>query len=144
MKTKETLAKLFTTVKRTDDTEVRTFTPEAMTEGNEAYATYRAVSDAMQAGGLTFDFSYRVADKAVDILVELEDWEDGDAISEAIDSAIPVYNQELMTIYADNSSAVDEVREELGSEGNSTQLASQAWYNEIQKMVEAIKNNLTE
>ena len=141
-KIKQILSKLFAEVERKDGSKVTTFTTEAMTEGNEAYGTYRAVSDAMQESGLTFDFSYVVAVKAVDILTELDNWEDEDAITEAVDSAVPVYTHELMTIYADNSSAVDEAREELGSEGDSSTLAQQAWFSEIQKMVNAIKENL--
>lgn len=104
---------------------------------------YRAVSNAQRDSELTFSFSYEVASKAVDILAGLEDWDNEEALHEAIDAAIPVYNGELMQIYLDNWHVVDDACEEMeeGSEASAAR-AQVGWYVAIRDMVHAIKSNI--
>jgi hypothetical protein len=137
---KNMLDGIFTTVKK-DNGEVQIcFQDHAMKPESGLYPIYQAISKAQQDSGLTFDFSYEVAKKAVDILAEAELWED---LTPAIDSAVPIYNGELMTIYANDWNAVDEAVEELGG-GDSVKNAQAGWYMAIENMVHAIKENLSE
>jgi hypothetical protein len=132
-------------VARSNGLEGVCFPSEVMNEDNPRYPIYRAISSAQHDSGLSFNFSYEVASKAVDILTEVN-WDDEDAITEAIDSAIPVYTHELMSIYNDNAWIVDEAVQDLG-DGDSEDSAKRAqmgWYRAIGDMVQSIKNNLTD
>ena len=124
--------------------EGKCFKSEYMNKEHEAYPVQQAVSDAMRNSGLTFDFSYLIAEKACDILVEVDDWEDEDAITESVDAIMPVYTSDLMEIYASNSWAVDAAMEEMGNGKDSASNAQMAWYMQISQMVEAIKGNLSD
>lgn len=139
---KTLLSSVFTTVKIQDTNEERTcFQSEYMSEDSgDKYEVYRNVSDAMHDSGLTHDFSYEIASRAVQILAELADWDDMDAISEQVDSSVPIYNGEITEIYTANSWAVDEARESMGAV-DSIKDAQMAWYSQIEQMIEAIKGN---
>ena len=152
-KTISLLEDLFTTVEKTPSAEILPcFKADYMSQFigntstlNEKYPIYQAVSEAMRTSGLSFDFSYSVAQKAVNVLTHLEDWEDRDGMnSEYIDSEVPVYNHELMQIYLSDWWAVDEVAEEFGDIHDTMQGARMAWFKQIEQMVEAIINNLKE
>lgn len=134
---------LFTTSKRDDDSEYIHFTSEYMRPEHEGYAVYQAVSDAAHDSGLTHDFSYEISSRAAQCLIDVEDWDEShdDAMREAIDSSVPIYNSDLTTIYTSNSWAVDEAREEYGSQ-DSIKDAQMAWYSQISAMVYAIRTNL--
>lgn len=123
-----------------DNGEGVAFKSEAMRTTSELYPIYKAISKAMRDSGLSFDFSYEVANKAVDILAE-NDWNNEDAINDGIDSAIPVYTHELMSIYTSDSWQVDEAVAELGG-GDSNRNAISGWYMAIDNMVQQIKTNL--
>ena len=114
-------------------------------DGTDEKSVQQLVSKAQQNSGLTFDFSYTIASDAVDILAELEDWEDDDAIAQAVDQAVPIYYHDIQKIYAGNYGAVDEWRDEVG--GGSTPSdcmkdAQGAWYHEIEKMVRVLRDAL--
>jgi len=143
----ELLGKVFTTRAAQGgdkEDEIIIFAPDHFDKTTDLHTVSEVVSTAMYESGLTHEFSYEIASRAADILAEAEDWDNEDALQEAIDSAIPIYTNELMSIYASNSWAVDEAAEELGNEGDSTRRAQQAWYMQIQSMGEAIKTGLQE
>lgn len=144
-KVKKYLASLFTTGKgNNEDDVIIVFQDEYMHRENaEKYAIYKAVSGAQHNSGLSFDFSDEISSRAVDVLVEVDDWEDDDAITEAIDGQIPIYTHDIMKIYQSDSWAVDEARKEFGSD-NSEKDAQMAWYSQIRQMVYVIKENLME
>ena len=135
------LGSLFVVRDEKEEPKVLCFRSEYMNKENPAYPIYEAVSDAMYDSWLTHSFSYQIASPAVDILTEVEDWEDEDALREQIDSYTPIYNGEITEIYSDNSWAVDEARQEFGSQ-DSIQDAQMAWYQQIEQMVSAIKSKL--
>jgi hypothetical protein len=141
------LPNLFYSKKIEDEVERICFTDSYMNRENiNEYAIYKAVSEAQHNSGLTFDFSYEVASRAVDVITTLIDQydddlanlEDSDNITEAVDGIIPVSTHDLMQIYQSNSWLVDEARQELGNDGDTTQQAQQAWYKAINDMVHAI------
>ena len=129
--------------KKEGDDDAKCFRQEYMDENAPEYPIQQAVSNAMGDSELSFDFSYIIGEKAADILAEV-DWDDDDAITEAIDSAIPVYTNELMQIYVADNWAVDEAVNEFGNDEDSSKNAMMAWYSQIRQMVEKIKNNLAE
>lgn len=129
--------------KTENDDDSKCFRQEYMQKTASEYPIQEAVSDAMHNSRLSFDFSYIIGEKAADILAEV-DWDDDDAITEAIDSAIPVYTNELMQIYVADNWAVDEAVNEFGNDEDSSKNAIMAWYSQIRQMVEKIKNNLAE
>ena len=141
-KIQKTLSELFTTVKKNGSDDVTCFNDDAMTEGNEAYPVYKAVNKAMFDSNLSFNFSYEIATRAVDVLTESEDWEDEDALNEAIDAICPIYTYDIMRIYTADSWAVDEAVDELGQGGDSSKNALYGWYNLITAMAYAIKSNI--
>lgn len=143
---KKILAGIFETITIKEDEEERIiFKPSAMDKTNKEYPVFKAISDAQHNSGLSYDFSYLVADKAVNILAELENWKDDEAITEAIDACIPVYTYDLMKIYQSNNWAVDEANEEFGISNKGTESQAQmAWYKQISEMVASIKENLKE
>lgn len=144
-KKRELLARLFETSKRDDDTVWDHFRNYVMDKENEAYPVYQAVSDAMFNSQLTHNFSYSIAVPAVEILLEAENWNNDDDITERVDSAVPIYNYDLMQIYVSNWWAVDDACEELGYDtGNSIQRAQYGWYAQIESMVAAIRTNLND
>ena len=114
----------------------------------EKYAIYTAVSEAQRASNLSHDFAYTVANLAVDILIDADDWQDSDALAQCIDQTVPVYNGELMEIYANDWHAVDEAEEEYGlsvsTDGQNLSVlrAQRGWYYAIEQMVHGIINNL--
>lgn len=141
--TKKLLAGLFTTIKA-DEGERIVFSGEYMNRDNaEKYALYEIVSGAMHESGLTHGFSYEIGSRAVDVVADLEDMKDDDAITEAVDAIIPVYISDLMEIYQANSWAVDESREEHGS-ADSAKDAALAWYSLIDNMTRNIIEKLSE
>lgn len=150
MKNKTLLEEVFTTVEKQETKEiVPCFNLEYMDEFinhtdkiNPKYPVYKAVSEAMRESGLSFDFSYKVANQAVNILVEAEDWNNEDTIHEQVDSSVPVYNYELMQIYVSDWDVVDEAKAEFGEGRDSIANAQQGWYYAIEQMVTAIKSNL--
>ena len=135
----EYLGKLFVPRDNRDGVAFRT---EYMNHAHEAYEVQQAVSKAQMHSGLSFDFSYSVAEKAVDVLLTVDNWNDDDALREAIDSNVPIYTGEIMEIYQANAWVVDEACEELGNTGNSSDNAMRGWYMAIERMVQAIKGNL--
>jgi hypothetical protein len=138
----ELLAGLFTIVTKTDGKEYICFKSEYMDESNaDKYAIYKIISNAQRESGLSFNFSYDIGEKAAGIVAELEDLDDEDAITEAIDQAIPIYTDEIMSIYTRDSAAVDEAAEELGGDDSNSRAVS-GWYNEIRKMVYTIISEL--
>lgn len=134
-------------VPRTPPLEGVCFASDYMIEANiDKYEIYKAISNVMHNSGLTFNFSYEVAQKAVDIIIAcIEDGksENEDFVSEQIDNAIPVYNNELMIIYANDYSIVDSAVEELGA-GDSIENAKAGWYVAIRGMVEEIRMKIEE
>lgn len=142
---KELLAGLF--VPRKEPLEGVCFSNDYMDKANaEKYAIYEAVSDAMHDSGLSHDFSYAVAEKAVDVLTDRDeiDWLDADDLTNLIDNAVPVYNGELMEIYANDWGTVDKACEELGIDKKATSVerARLGWYYAIEQMAQAIISNL--
>lgn len=117
---------------------------DVMMIGNEAYPVYEAVSTAQRESGLTFDFSYRIVRKAIDVLLSVDDWEDVDAMNEAIDAEIPVYTHELMEIYVSDYWSVDKAVEESGMDGDTMQRTTLGWDGAIRDMAEAIRANLAD
>jgi hypothetical protein len=118
------------------------FRTEVMQKDNEAYPIYQAVSNVAFKSELTHGFSYEITTRACDILAEAEDWDNEDDIQERIDSAVPIYNSELMEIYLANWWAVDEARTDMGAQGDSVKDAQAAWYYLIEMFVTAIKYEL--
>jgi hypothetical protein len=142
---KQVLNNIFVLVDKDTKDERYCFMQEIMNKEDKNYPIYRAISEAQYKSGLTFDFSYEIAVKAVDILSELEDWDDDAIITEAVDSSVPIYTNELMKIYQGNSWAVDEAVDNIGGSGeDSEQRAKYGWYEQIEQMTEAIKANLLE
>ena len=140
-KIKEILSTLY--VPRAEGLEGKCYRSEYMMDEHEAHAIYEAVSSAAFDSGLSHGFSYEIGERACGILADLDDWDDDDSITEAVDGAVPIYTHELMKIYASNHSAVDEAVNELGdNHEDSVQNAKMAWYLEIEKMVRAIKSNI--
>jgi len=133
---KKMLGSLFMdSVKETGEV-VRVFNDKCFDRERPERRLYEVVSAAMRDSDLSFEFSYAIAEKAADVLAELEDWEndDDDMMRELIDSAVPVYTYDLMKIYLSDSWAVDETIKELGDAGDSTKNAAMAWYRLIEKM----------
>lgn len=111
----------------------------------QKHAIYESVSNAQRESDLTFDFSYKVAEKAVNILQELKDFEDiSDNIHKLIESEVPIYNGEVMDIYTSDSWTIDEGRESgmINNEGDTMTQAQDAWRNQIYNMVYAIADSL--
>ena len=129
-------------VPRSNGLDGKCFRIEYMDKENEAYPIQQAISEAQRESGLSFDFSYVIAKKACDILAELEDWKDEDAITEAVDAIVSVYTHDLMQIYASDSWAVDEAVEDMGSGGDSITNAQYAWYRQIESMARDITQRL--
>lgn len=126
------------------------FSSEYMDKANvEKYAIYTAVSEALHDSKLSQDFGYKIVEKALHVLDdERIDWtdpnmDDNGQLQEAIDTATPIYNNELMQIYLRDWWLVDGANEELGGESDSVSNARRGWYVAIERMVEAIINNLT-
>lgn len=144
MTNKEALRAMFTTSKRENGEEYIHFTTEAMDKTNPLYPYYRIVSDAMHESGLTHDFSYEIASRAVDAIVENEDNEgDADDLYDLIDSYVPIYNADLMQIYVDNWSAVDEACDDMGHDsGDSIDRARIGWSRAINDIASAILSGL--
>lgn len=119
------------------------FRSEFMDVKHEAYPVYQAVSDAMHDSNLSFDFSYSVADRAISALLSVDNWDDEDALQEAIDNNVPVYNNQLMTIYLADWDIVDQTCDDNGIIGyDSVKRASIGWYSAMQDMVSSIINKL--
>ena len=135
---KEYLSGLF--VPRKEGLEGVCFNGEYMDKRSEAYEIYRAFSDAQQNSGLSFDFSYNIASKVCDILINCEEW---DVADESINEYLPIYTAEIMEIYKADSGTVDEACEELG-EGDSVARALNGWYLSISNMLHEVKEKLTE
>lgn len=118
------------------------FNLDYMDKNNEElYTIYTEVSDAQRESGLTFGFAYEIGSRAVDILQEV-DWNDEDAIREAIDQAVPIYTNELMTIYLGDYSVIDEMEEVWGNSCDCVSRAQRGWYYAIENMLQAIKSKL--
>lgn len=143
---KNQLSGLFGVIKKVNnsDVDVICFDTDYMNPANKNYSIYKIVSAVMQSSGLSHNFSYEVASRAVSVLAECQDINNDNELQEAIDSACPIYTNEIMTIYMYDHNAVDEAVAEMGSGKDSEHNAKLAWYLEIQKMVFAIKNKLTE
>ena len=141
---KEYLPKVFEIVDKDQNTERIVFNSDVMSKENINYPIYRAISDAQHDSGLSFNFSYEIASRAVDILSEIDDWNDDDAVTEAVDSSVPIYNNVLMKIYQSDHWAVDEAVKEMGIGDDSIKNAQYGWYMQIEQMTEAIKSNLLE
>ena len=91
--------------------------------------------------GLSFEFSYIIAEKACEVLTNATRYVD---ISDNIDGVLPIYTSEIMKIYLANSHIVDEGVEELGDPqgGSSEQRALLWWYNAIDAMSHSIADAL--
>lgn len=111
-------------------------------EGTTERALYELVSDIARDSGMSFDFSYRIMDKACSIVADylMDSDGDDDDIFELVDNAVPVYNHELMAIYQNDWEIVDEANEELGGEGDSVAHAQRAWYYVIERMVSEVRD----
>lgn len=137
---KKVLGDLF--VPRDNDLEGVCFNYDFMNKDNaDKYAICQAVSNVMHESGLTHNFSYEIASRAVNILGEVEDWTDDDTIRELVDSYIPIYTGEVMEIYQSNSWAVDEAVKEFGN-NDSDSNAKMGWYMQISQMTDNIKSSL--
>ena len=124
------------------------FNAAYMAPEHEAYSIYEAVSAAQRDSGLSYGFSYEIASRAVSILSELDAIYDSnamyDAISEAVEAAVPIYTNKLMEIYKHNPAAVDEACEELClCDGDSATRASTGWYVYIERMTRDIAQKLS-
>ena len=149
---KSTLKNLFTIVKKETSEEVYAFKLEDMQEFinhtatlNPNYPIYQAVSKAMHDSGLSFNFSYEIAKRAVDVILDTDEEKLEDSehdFSEKIDQQVPIYYAELMQIYLSDWETVDEVANTFGNITDCVSGARQAWYNEIEKMLSAIITNL--
>lgn len=145
MTTKEKLAKLFETREKDGRDPCICFTSEALNPESDLYPVYEAVSKSMHDSGLSFHFSYEIARRAVDILVDAENWEDDDAqdqVQEMIACEVPMYNSDLMKIYASDWELADEARSEYGNELNAIEAAQYGYVIAIRNMVQAILANL--
>lgn len=133
------LGKLF--VPRSNGLEGVCFRSEYLDKSGGENPVYRIVSDAMHDSGLSFEFSYEIASRAVDILAGQDDWEE---ISEAVDSSVPIYNNEIAEIYNANAWAVDDAINELGTgnDADSIQRAALGWYYAIDNMTRSIASKL--
>src|SRR3990167_4708116 len=144
---KDYLPQVFILKDKDTPTERLVFNSEFMDKNNlgtpldeTKHAIYQAISEAQRKSNLSFNFSYEIANKAVDILSDLEDWNDDDAITEGVDSSVPVYTNQVMEIYKSDSWAVDEAVNNIGGSGaDSEQRAKYGWYEQIQQMAGAIK-----
>lgn len=144
-KTKELLTKLFNTGKRDNGEDFICFTDACFEGGTKLNNMYYTVKNVMRESGLTHEFSYQIASRAVDILAGLDDWENEDKrddFLEAVDSAVPIYTDKIMEIYLSNSESVDEAEAELGGT-NAEQRARNAWYMLIERMTSEIVTVLT-
>lgn len=139
---KDILSKLF--VPRAEGLEGVAFRSEYMKSDSDAYEIYNIVSDAQRSSGLSFDFSYKIASIAVEILSSAADWEDEDSMRQAIDYSVPIWTSELMEIFKQDSWAVDDARKEYGPGQDTTRDAQMAWYFQIEQMAAIIKNGLDE
>lgn len=144
-KDQKALYELFTTI-QADDGERIVYSKKYLYAERGTYERYmyETVSNIAHASDLTHDFSYEIMSRACDVLAELDDPNDEDAISEAADAIVPVYTHDLMQIYASNSWAVDEACEEYGTSGDSTNRAQMAWYVLIDRVARDIQAALTD
>lgn len=114
-------------------------------EGSDMRNIYEACSETMCNSGLTFDFSYKVLEKAVNILSEcryIPDVAEGnEEIQEAVDAAVPCYTNELMSIYSNNYDVVDSYDD---GGGNSVQRAQSGWYSIIDQVTQSLAVELSE
>ena len=142
---KDLLAKLY--VPRAKGLEGVCFNSEYMREKAtpDQKAIYNAVSKAQRESGLSYDFSYVIGEKAVDILTEVEDWKNEDTLHDYIDQAVPIYTHEVMAIYTNDAWQVDEAVNEYGNDTMESEArAKLGWYMAIENMTHAIISNLTE
>lgn len=119
------------------------FRSEYMKKDSEAYPIQQIISTAQHDSGLSFNFSYEIASRAVDILAGQDDWEE---ISEAVDSSVPVYNSDIAEIYSANAWAVDDAINEFGAsdDADSIQRAQLGWFYAIENMARSIAGELEE
>ena len=150
-KLEKILSNLFEIAHKDTDNERIVFKQSSMKKENiDEYAVYQVVSDVMHNSGMSFNFSYEVANKTVDVITTLSDqydgnWDNDDAKTESIDAIIPVYTHDLMQIYQDNSWLVDEAMSEYGTPGNdSNKNAAMGWYHAISNMVNELIPKLEE
>lgn len=131
-------------VPRAEGLEGKCYRTEYMHDTHAAYPVQKAVSDAAFNSGLSFEFSYRIVENAIGVLCDVEEWDNDDALTEAIDQAMPVYYSDLMQIYVADWEVVDEACEEIGPGVNddSVKRAQLGWYSAIRDMVYAIRHNL--
>lgn len=99
-------------------------------EGTIEHDLYKIVSDIAFKSGMSYNFSYEIMSKACDIVADYSFDSDytKDDLFAVIDNAIPVYTNELMTIYQQNWHLVDDANEDLGGEGDSVAHAQRGWY----------------
>ena len=99
-------------------------------KGTNEHDLYEIVSDIAHKSGMSYNFSYEIMSKACDIVADysFDSKYAEDDLVEMIDNAIPVYTNELMTIYQQNWHLVDDANEELGGEGDSVVHAQRGWY----------------
>jgi hypothetical protein len=104
------------------------------------------VGNTMLGSKLSADIAYEVTSRALNILAEVKDWENKDAIEKAIDRMLPVRPVDIMKIYLLDWQEVDKAEEEYGREAlkNSKQRAMCAWSRLIRLMVEELKKQFTE
>ena len=139
------LAKVFT-YKEMGEEKIPVFSDDYLfaKDGTIEKTMYETISNVQRKSDLTFEFSYQVMDKVLDILSDLSDWNDDDELREAIFGRVPIYNNELAEIYASNSWVVDEAMKELGPGEDSVKNAAYGWYKAISDMAYSLKNKLDE
>lgn len=120
------------------------FTQEALkSDGSSDIAILgRLVSDVMRESGLSFNFSYTVASKALDAIASVESLDDNDALQEAFESTIPFYTPEVMQLMQQDWNLVDDIIESMGAasadDGGIVVTVQRAYGNAIVAMGEAI------
>lgn len=101
---------------------------------------YQLTSNIASESGLSFDFSYQIMSRVCNIVSELpifdsEEPDNDDGIHEAVDSAVPVYNAELLQIAnVHDYHLIDAAIEEYECEGIIS-ACSYAWYKAINSAV---------
>ncbi len=142
--TREHVAELFTTVTHATEGDRIVYNVRYMFAGADTVErdVYELVSDIAHASGLSHSFSFEVISRACNILTKLNVWDgddiDDDALREAVESATPVYNHELLKIV--NTADYGLVNDALAESGNNDIITacSYAWdtaiYNAVHEL----------
>lgn len=129
-------------------------------EGTEEHTIYDAISSASRDSGHGFDFSYRVAERAVWAIIEaIDNADDADTLqdvledehgnlNEAVCANLPYMNGELAYIVRDIQSwdVVEQAMQTANGSDDYTlgSVLTYAWSQSIDNMARGILSNLTE